>query len=293
MSDIPLVRRKSNRLTGYDYSSCGTYFITVCIKDKKRLFGAPTVSTVINQLKGYVSKKVGFSLWQKLYYDHIIRDEEDYNTKWQYIDNNPATWYEKTEKSIEFKDEKGFDTMKLVIIFGNLAVGKMTVGQELAKITDLKLFHNHMTIEPVIEIFGYYDGKTVNRLRRVIFEEFSKSDNYGMIFTYVWALDHQGDWDYIKYVSDLFKEQGAEVYYVELVASQEIRLERNSTENRLNNKPSKRNLDFARKDLLDTDKKYRTESYDGEITFPNYIKIDNSHLSPNVVAQMIKERFLL
>lgn len=40
--------------------------------------------------------------------------------------------------------------MKLVIIFGNLAIGKMTVGQELAKITNLKLFHNHMTIEPVI-----------------------------------------------------------------------------------------------------------------------------------------------
>lgn len=134
--------------------------------------------------------------------------------------------------------------MKLVIIFGNLAVGKMTVGQELAKITDLKLFHNHMTIEPVIEIFGYYEGKTVNRLRQVFFEEFSKSNNYGMIFTYVWALDHQGDWDYIKYVSNLFKEQGADIYYVELVATQEIRLERNSTENRLNNKPSKRNLDF-------------------------------------------------
>ena len=81
--------------------------------------------------------------------------------------------------------------MKLVIIFGNLAVGKMTVGQELAKITDLRLFHNHMTIEPVIEIFGYYEGKTVNRLRQVIFEEFSKSNNYGMIFTYVWAFDHK------------------------------------------------------------------------------------------------------
>ncbi len=183
--------------------------------------------------------------------------------------------------------------MKLVIIFGSLAVGKMTVGQELAKITDHKLFHNHMTIEPVIEIFGYYEGKTVNRLRQVFFEEFSKSDNYGMIFTYVWGLDLKSDWDYIKYVSELFEEQGAEIYYVELVASQEIRLERNSTENRLENKPSKRNLDFARKDLLDTDKKYRTESYDGEITFPNYLKIDNSYLAPDVVAKMIKERFSL
>lgn len=91
----------------------------------------------------------------------------------------------------------------------------------------------------------------------------------------------------------MFEKKGADVYYVELVASQEIRLQRNSTENRLKNKPSKRNLDFARKDLLDTDEKYRTESYDGEITFPNYIKIDNSDLAPDVVARMIKDRFLL
>ena len=39
--------------------------------------------------------------------------------------------------------------MKLVIIIGSGAVGKMTVGQELMKITDLRLFHNHMAIEPV------------------------------------------------------------------------------------------------------------------------------------------------
>ena len=49
--------------------------------------------------------------------------------------------------------------MKLVFIIGDAAVGKMTVGQELMKITDLRLFHNHMTIEPVIEVFGYYYGK--------------------------------------------------------------------------------------------------------------------------------------
>ena len=51
--------------------------------------------------------------------------------------------------------------MKLLFIIGDAAVGKMTVGQELMKITDLRLFHNHMTIEPVIEIFGRYDGKTL------------------------------------------------------------------------------------------------------------------------------------
>ena len=44
--------------------------------------------------------------------------------------------------------------MKFVLIFGDAAVGKMTVGQELTKITDLRLFHNHMTIDPVRDIFG-------------------------------------------------------------------------------------------------------------------------------------------
>lgn len=44
---------------------------------------------------------------------------------------------------------------KLVLICGPQAVGKMTVGQELTKITDLKLFHNHMTIELLLQIFEH------------------------------------------------------------------------------------------------------------------------------------------
>lgn len=56
--------------------------------------------------------------------------------------------------------------MKLVIIVGSGAVGKMTVGQELMKKTGLRLFHNHMMIEPVIEIFGKYDSGVVEKLRR-------------------------------------------------------------------------------------------------------------------------------
>lgn len=183
--------------------------------------------------------------------------------------------------------------MKLVFLIGDVAVGKMTVGQELMKLTGLRLFHNHMTIETVIEIFGYYESKTITRLREVIFEEFLKSNNEGMIFTYVWAFDQQSDWDYVQYVAAMFEEQGAEVYYVELVASQEIRLKRNQTENRLKNKASKRNLEFSRQNLLHTDDKYRLVSFEGEITYKNYIKIDNSELEPEVVAKMIQEKFSL
>ena len=53
---------------------------------------APTISTVIQQMKGYVTKKIGFSIWQKLFHDHIIRGEKDYVKIRDYIENNPARW---------------------------------------------------------------------------------------------------------------------------------------------------------------------------------------------------------
>ena len=185
--------------------------------------------------------------------------------------------------------------MKVLFLIGNAAVGKMTVGQELMKITDLRLFHNHMTIEPVIEIFGYFNTKAILRLREVVFEEFAETECYGLIFTIMWAFDMQSDWDYIEHVKDIFKQKNEKVefYYVELVASKEIRLERNATENRLKNKATKRDLDASMQRLLTDDANHRCESLEGEITFENYIKIDNSYLEPDVVALKIKEQFNL
>lgn len=183
--------------------------------------------------------------------------------------------------------------MKLLFMIGNAAVGKMTVGQELMKITGLRLFHNHMTIEPVIEIFGQYNGAVVNRLRQVVFEEFAKTDSYGMIFTYMWAFDQQADWDYVGHVKSIFEPYGTEFYYVELVTSREVRLERNVTENRLRNKASKRDIELSNQRLIRDDTRYRLESLEGEIPFDNYMKIDNTNLAPDVVAQMIKKQFNL
>ena len=55
---------------------------------------APTVSRVVQQLKGVVTKQIGHSIWQKLFHDHVIRNEKDYLKIWEYIDNNPARWQE-------------------------------------------------------------------------------------------------------------------------------------------------------------------------------------------------------
>ena len=181
--------------------------------------------------------------------------------------------------------------MKLVFIFGDAAVGKMTVGQALMKITDLRLFHNHMTIEPVLEIFGDYDQKVIGEMRELIFKHFAASDHYGMIFTLMMAFNYQEDWDYLEHIKSIFAPYGTEFYYVELIAPQEIRLERNATENRLKNKPSKRNISISNQRLIEDNKKYRCVSYEGEIPFENYLRIDNSDKSPDEAAQLIKETF--
>ena len=179
--------------------------------------------------------------------------------------------------------------MKLVLIIGSGAVGKMTVGQELMKITDLRLFHNHMMIEPVIDVFGHFHGRAIQQLREVIFDEFLKTDNAGMIFTYMWAFDMPSDLEYVMSVAEKFDE----VYCVELIADQAVRLERNKTENRLKNKASKRDLAASEERVLNEDANHRLVSNPGEIPFENYLRIDNTHLAPDVVARMIKDKFSL
>lgn len=184
--------------------------------------------------------------------------------------------------------------MKFVVIFGPQSVGKMTVGQELAITTGLKLFHNHMTIDLVSNFFSYGtpQGKHLVKLfRQEIFEEVSKSELEGLIFTYVWAFDHPTDSEYIYGIANLFRSRGGEIYFVELEAPLDIRLERNTTPNRLAHKPTKRNIEWSERDVREGDKKYRMNSYPGEIKEANYLRIDNSSLSAEAVAKVIKDTF--
>lgn len=64
------------------------------VDNSGRMISAPTknISTIVGQLKRSVSKEIGKSVWQKSFYDHIIRDDNDLLTKWNYIVNNPIKW---------------------------------------------------------------------------------------------------------------------------------------------------------------------------------------------------------
>ena len=154
-------KRKKGRLTGYDYSANGSYYITVCTKDKQHILGhsvgggvldapyvrlskygamvrdtllemgtfydditinhyvimpnhvhfilsicgergpsrtpAPTnarLPAFLSAWKRLTNKKAGFPIWQRGYYDHVIRNEADYLRIWQYMDENPVRWTE-------------------------------------------------------------------------------------------------------------------------------------------------------------------------------------------------------
>ena len=59
-----------------------------------RPMAAPTISTLVNQMKGAATKQIGFPIWQKGFYDHVIRSNDDYRDIWNYIEANPFRWYE-------------------------------------------------------------------------------------------------------------------------------------------------------------------------------------------------------
>lgn len=68
--------------------------LQVCSDENGRPMVAPTISRIINQFKGIVSKKAGIGVWQKSFYDHVIRNYEDYIEHQKYICENPMRWLE-------------------------------------------------------------------------------------------------------------------------------------------------------------------------------------------------------
>lgn len=180
--------------------------------------------------------------------------------------------------------------MNFVVIFGPPAVGKMTVGYELAKLTGMKVFHNHMTIDLILEFFPYGSDKfntLVSEFRQRILEEVAASDLPGMIFTFVWALDEAGDREQIELYSEIFKKQGGDVYFVELEADLDERLERNKSEFRLSRKSSKRDTSRSEKNLLQTEEQYRMNTDDDFFYKKNYVKVNNTNLTPEETAGRI------
>ena len=101
-----LPKRKDLRLGRYDYSSAGAYFVTMCIKERKRILSdivkpsskAPTPTNemlphIVSTFKRFCNKEIGNNIFQRGYIEHIVRDRDDYEEHVKYIYENPIRWY--------------------------------------------------------------------------------------------------------------------------------------------------------------------------------------------------------
>ena len=184
----------------------------------------------------------------------------------------------------------------LLFVVGPPAVGKMSVGQAIAERTGLRLFHNHISIELALRYFDFgtpafhrIDGA----IRRLVIGEVAASDLPGLVFTYVWAFNLPEDQAVVEEYARPFRERGARVLFVELEAPQAEWLKRTAGASRLAAKPSRRDLDAVRRDLLDDDARYQLNSGGKFDQRPDYLRINNTHLTPGEVAERVIEHFAL
>ena len=183
----------------------------------------------------------------------------------------------------------------LIVVSGPQAVGKMTVAEHLKEKIGYSLMINHDSIEVSDKIFerGSEAQKELNKLIRENVFNTALKHNKDMIFTFVTAYDQQSDIDYLNNLRKMFEESGGIFYFVELSADIATRLERNVTPHRLASKFSKNDIERSTMVLIETHKKYRLNSKEGETICPNHLKIDNSNLSPEEVSDIIIEHFEL
>ncbi len=69
------------------------FIISINSNNNGRTQFAPTISRVVKQFKGSITKQIGKPIWQKSFYEHTIRNQNDYNEIWEYIENNPLKYF--------------------------------------------------------------------------------------------------------------------------------------------------------------------------------------------------------
>ena len=186
--------------------------------------------------------------------------------------------------------------MHLLNIIGPPAAGKMTVGRVVCERTGFRLFHNHMSIEPLLGVFDF-DTPSFARLnaliRREVITEAVTAGLPGLVFTYAWDFDAPEDAAAVAELIAPAVRAGGPVDFVELYAAQDVRLAREGSADRMDHKRSKRDVEWARAHVVDLEARARfnTDSGSSEQDWPfpayRHLRIDNGHASPELTAERI------
>ena len=179
-----------------------------------------------------------------------------------------------------------------IFIIGAPASGKMTIGQELSRLTASTLFYNHQAIDFALEIYQDYTEEMWEFVRGMTFSFLGASarNQRSVILTDVIDFSNQYQLMYLKQIQDLLDNFHQEILFVELETSLEERLRRNRTENRLKHKPLKRHIEISEREILETTETLQLNSQHQPNELHHYLKINNTNLSAEEVAKQIQDK---
>lgn len=175
--------------------------------------------------------------------------------------------------------------MKLILIYGSPAVGKLTVANEIAKQTDFKVFHNHLTIDAVAPVFEFGTKsfwKLVHLFRIEVISEAARQDQ-NLIYTFCYAKG--SDDAHVAEVTKAIEENGGEICFVLLSAEKCVIEKRLLEESRLSYSKMK-NIELLHK-IWDENELF------SPVPEQTSLIIDNTSISAENAAKMIIEHFNL
>lgn len=178
--------------------------------------------------------------------------------------------------------------MNLIFIYGPPAVGKLTVAQELSKLTGYKVFHNHVVIDAVSELIPIAEKnffKITDEINSKLIEAVAEYGCKGLIFTMVYAKS-PGEKKlpiFVKKVKQIIKKHEGKLYFVKLICDKKIILERVKEESRKKYKkfssPKKLKKYAHEKDLFST------------LPLRGQFITNNTKKSPEIVAEEVVKFF--
>jgi adenylate kinase len=173
--------------------------------------------------------------------------------------------------------------VKLIFLCGLPGVGKLTVARELAKLTDFKIFHNHLVVDLVQSMFDFGSLPFVELREKIWLECFSRTaaDLDGLIFTF--AFDRTVRRDFIGKTRQVVESYGGEIQFVELTCSIE------ELERRVEH-PSRRK--FGKLSSLEQFRELREAKAFVDPGIPaERMVVDTTELSASDTAELIVRKF--